>query len=894
VLALIVEHPDRPAVAPDMISAAAEDLRAIADRFLNIGFADPHDLMAHINNAALLLRFADRNKDSEDLLLRGISACGNDPQLRRLLALSRFSQTKTKEAIQTLDDDDDPENILLRAEFLSATNDYKASLRFAQSIDDDLLSPRLRRLRWNLLGELALALADWPLLNKAIEHFQKNHSETLVAELLALRKIRRTTNDRKAVQEAVMALIGRATDEIDTLTRFNIASEAYNSDLPGAAADLLEKYVDLRRAFPPTFLYLESLAASRRDTTFRSALDHASDEVRHDPRLQWVVATHVWNRGDLDASLTAIELMLGRQSDHAAGRLLKIEVLMRQDKSAAVLAELDKDLERLPWKASRDEFRLASLLNHFGYVDRAAALAYRLFLKHRDLSSAWMTLSGVVLDVGKFKDDSRWQCPTVGSDAAVDLLYSDGTKLFFVIEDNAELRSLDESSWEPSHKLAVAVRGLTAGSPFTGPDGRAGTVVQVRHKYVARLHYVLENYEQRFPTIFGVKRVPVDVEKEGGLDHMIAELQARRDYVEQEAERYSKGNWALEAFAKRIGADPIDAAHGLTATGRKLNVAVGTSDEVNGARASIVQNKKRGCVLDLATFWTAHRLGVLEALVETCGQVHLPQSVVDRLRHRRDRLEEATAEGVSSASLADGKFVVIKTPPEAIASAHQDLGLALQWIADRATVMPVELSDELPAELREVLRKDGDALFASLILAIQQKLIFITDDLPIRQIGQSLGAQCTWLHMALRAAAETGLLAFDEYVRSSAELAMAGYNFLSVTGDVIAHAAMLDSNEGKSPGVRTVALAGLLGGKKADRHSHADVATRSLFRLWNDPRAESYRRPATSVVLRSLTRERVNDARDILNGIEHAAVGVPDLLEYIRAWRVGHFLAGTK
>jgi tetratricopeptide (TPR) repeat protein len=896
VLDLVVENPERPSIGKELIASAAEDLRAIVDRFLSIGFAHPHDLIAHVNNASLLLRFSGRHADSETLLLRGIAACGADPQLRRLLAIARFNQSKIKEAIQTLDGDNDPENVLLRAEFLSATSDYKTSLNLAQSIADDLLPPQTKWLRWNLLGELALAMADWSLLDEVIQHFRQLYPDKLIAELLELRKLRRLTNDRKAVQETVTKLIGLTTDETSPLTRFNIASEAYNSDLPAASANLLERHVDLQQASPPTFLYLESLATARLDTRFRSALDLASDEVRHGAGLQWVVATHAWNRGDLDASLAAIDQLLNRHPDHAAGRLLKIEVLMRQDKSAAVLAELDTDLERLPWKTSRDEFRLASLLSHFGYVDRAAALAYRLFLKHRDLSRAWMTFSSVVLDIRTEQSKPpRWLNVKIGPDSAVDLRYDDGTTQFFVVESSAQLRSLDESSWEPSHKLAAAVRGLTVGSRFTGPDGRAGLIAQVRHKYVARLHYVLENYEKRFPTIFGVKQVPVDVEREGGLDHMIAELQARRDYVSQEAERYSKGHWPLEAFAKRIGSDPIDAAHGLTAHGHKLNVAVGVIKEREHAHISIVQNKKRGCVLDLFTFWTAHRLGVLDAIHDTCGRVHLPQSVVDRLRQKRGLLEEKVTEGASSAHLVDGKFALVKTAPETIAAARDDLASALQWITERATVMPVELSEELPAALREVLRKDNDALFASVILATHHKLLFITDDLPIRQIAQSLGAHGTWLHMVLCAAADAHFLEFDKYVLSSSELALAGHNFLSLTGDVIARAAALESIDGSPPpGPRTIALAGLLGGKAADRHSHTAVAIQCFRLLWSDPDTNSYRRPVTSEVLRSLTRQRVNDCYGILDDIEHAAFTLPALLEYISAWRIGHFLTRTE
>ena len=114
---------------------------------------------------------------------------------------------------------------------------------------------------------------------------------------------------------------------------------------------------------------------------------------------------------------------------------------------------------------------------------------------------------------------------------AVDLQYDDGGKAFFVVEPEVALRKLDPESWEPEHALVRAVRGLRAGERFAGPDGREGVVRQIRHKYVARLHYVLEHYETRFPEISGFRQITVDLEHSGGLDGLISQLKARRDWI---------------------------------------------------------------------------------------------------------------------------------------------------------------------------------------------------------------------------------------------------------------------------------------------------------------------------------------------------------------------------
>ena len=185
-----------------------------------------------------------------------------------------------------------------------------------------------------------------------------------------------------------------------------------------------------------------------------------------------------------------------------------------------MLAELDRPVEGLAWTRLEDRFRIASLLGYFGYAERAAAFAYRLFLQHRDISQAWMTLSVLVLEEGRgaANGSPSWDAPAVAPDVAIDLTYDDGQKVFFVIEPNAELRRLDTESWEPDHPLARALAGRRKGERFVDPAGREGTITELRHKYVARLHYVMQRHETRFPEIMGFRSVSVDVKEPGGLE----------------------------------------------------------------------------------------------------------------------------------------------------------------------------------------------------------------------------------------------------------------------------------------------------------------------------------------------------------------------------------------
>lgn len=583
------------------LSAAADDMKALVEHCLAVGFPDAHDLMVHLNNAAVPLRLCERHGESEALLVRGMPKVGDQPQLRRLLALARSVQDRDEEAVAALDGDTDPENQILRAELQASSGDAAGAMAGALATETDGLPERLQRLRWRIIGECALRLDDRASLDAAVAGLRAIDPQEIGASLLEIRGERKTVADEEAAQDRLRALAASVPSDLDMVSRYFLAVELRNQDLPDEASRLLEGHVDLTRPSPSTSLFLQSLAGARRDAAFQTALAEAAPEVRNDPATLWTVAAHAWNVGDLTAAMAAVDDLLAQESDQPRARLLRIEIFVRQDRSVELFSELEKPLERLPWNRPSDQFRLASLLGHFGFAERAADFAYRLFLQHRDRSRAWITLSMLVLDEGRGEKDKPrlWNVSAVGPNAAVDLAYDDGAELFFVVEPDAALRKFDPESWEPDHALVRAVTGLKVGERFVGPDGREGVVRQVRHKYVARLHYVIEHHETRFPEITGFRRVSVDVTQPGGLDGLIAQVKARRDWIEEEETQYLNGPMPLGVLSHRVGMDTIEVAGGLAGHGVKLKVAVGNLDERESASRAVRENARRGCVLDL-------------------------------------------------------------------------------------------------------------------------------------------------------------------------------------------------------------------------------------------------------------------------------------------------------
>jgi tetratricopeptide (TPR) repeat protein len=880
-------------VSLEEIGNAADAMRELAERCINIGFADHRDLNCYLNNAAVLLRLAGRHAECEALLQRGLQIVPATPQLRRVLALSQAAQGRAADALATLAVDEDVENRLLSVELMSR-DDGAGALELILGVQPALADRQLYRLRWRILGDLAIKVGDKTRLNEAIAGLRSLEPNDVTAFLLQIRRDRKAGVDEETIQNRLRQSGRDLPKDTDLFDRYLLAEEMRDQGLPEEASALVEPYVDIRRPGPMTKLYLQTLAESRRDDAFYKAVASAGPKVRDDPEILWTCACHAWNTGDLVAALRSVEKLLETNPQNPQARLLKIEILLRQNRSVDLLAELDKPVEKLPIRTLRDRFRVASLLGHFGYMERAATFAYRLFLENRDKSQAWMTLSTLVLREGRADEEvsSEWNSPVVALDTAVDLAYDDGEKAFIVIEPNADLRRLDNESWEPDHPLVRAVIGLSNGDRFTDPAGRTGTVAQIRHKLVARLHYVLENHQTRFPEIQGFRKISVDVEQPGGLDEMIAELKARHDWIQEEQERYRNSVLPLAALAHRVGHDVIETAGGLASQGLMLKVAAGNEQERLAAVAAIRANAENGCILDLLAFWTSWRLQALDAIVNTCGTIHVAQSVIDHLRARRELINDSVRDGRRSAAYRDGKIALSEVAPEVVRESLRDLDQAIGWIETNAKVCPLLIEETLPAALRENLRR-GD-VFDSLALAMQTGRLLITDDLPTREIGRFFGFEkSAWLHQVFSVGLNRRCIASDTFIRWSADLIAAGHSYIGVSGSVLARSAHLDAQAGNAPGYLFNSISKVIGGRAAEPRSHIVAVVQCLRSVWTDPATHAFRQPITGLLLRQFIREREADYAAMLRAVMHYVRDLPHLVAYLRGWVRGHFLPAT-
>ena len=892
----------------EQINEAADFMKAVAERAVANGHLSGHDLIAYVNNAAVALRIAQRDFEAEAILVAAAKVTELEPQQVRLLALVQSSAGRSADAIATLEKSDDPECGMLRAEILLQT-DAERALEAAKGISVPEDNRRVANLRWRMMGEIGSRLGRREIVDEAVAGLRLVDSDGLDADLLdvraRLKRARATSKPDEGIDgeetgeekrdeaiEALLALVDRVDEETTPLFRFELAETLMRNDEPDAAVGLLRDHVDLSSATPSSELYLTTLAASRLAKEFEDAVARANPILLDDPNILWTRSARAWNLGDLPAALVTVDRLVEKSPDNAGARLLKLDILARSDRTEDLLAELGKPLEELPWRHIEDRACLVGYLANFGQLDRAIALAYRLYLANRDASRAWLTLSGVVVEQGRSLDDGRWNVDEVGENAAVDVDFENGEKLFLVVEPDAELRKIDQDAYPPDHATVLRINGLKVGGTFEDAQGRTGTIRQLRHKYVARFHYVLENFQTRFPTVGGFRRVVLGPTDEDTIDAIRTEVKAKADWAEREQQLYFSGTMPLGVLAHRVGADVIETAAGVVSNGNKLKVASGSDDDVTRAVDELRQSWGKGCTLDLLTFWTAYRIGALPALQAAYSRIHIARSAVDTLRSRREQFTSQIPHGIKMAGYQDGRLTFTEWPSEIVTQLRDETADAIRWIEENATISPVIASAEVPDILREGMRKTGADVFDCIVVAIQTKTLLICDDLFVRTaMGALTGRGGTWLQLALAGAAGRNASIQDEYVGWFAWLVESGHSYLGVNGNVLADAARIDAaGAHKAPGPLFSVLSGLIGGVLAEPRSHIIAVLSFLGIIWNDAGALRYRDRVTGHVLERLISDRHDDYKAILRLMILSLPRNSDLAGYIAGWLQGHFI----
>jgi hypothetical protein len=387
--------------------------------------------------------------------------------------------------------------------------------------------------------------------------------------------------------------------------------------------------------------------------------------------------------------------------------------------------------------------------------------------------------------------------------------------------------------------------------------------------------------------VAGFQRVELINENEELSDEFISKVRGRYDWIAQKIEEYKNGIWPLGILAHQTGTDTIEVSEGLVQLGEKIKVTTGNLEERADAIECIEANAQSGCVLDLYTFWTAYRLQILENIERTCGQIHLPRSVMDALYERREKFSIYLSDGLKSTSWQNGQVAFAETPAEVVVRWHDETGKAMTWAEENAQICPVTIGESFPPLLQEQLRISGSSLCDAIAVALQSKILLLSDDVHIRQMGRFFGhTDSTWIHPVLMTGLAKGHIDADRYIYLFAELIKGGQCHLGLTAPSLAKALLIDVQEGKEPGDLFFTLINLIGGKTADQDSHLRVVEEFLGIIWRYPQLSNVCHTATGLLLTQLVSESDFSYAEIVERLSERLKQYPT---WSGIWKSGHW-----
>ncbi|HEX8579132.1 MAG TPA: hypothetical protein VF655_06005, partial [Allosphingosinicella sp.] len=269
----------RDKVTDGQIDEAASNMLAYATHCLRNGYAHRHDLMAHVSNAALLLRFAGRGADAEGLLREGIRSVPDDEQLRRLLAMLLIDANRKAEVLAVLNPASEPETMLMRIQMEEGPT---AAERLARvEAMDEPVDERVASIRRRLIADLALAAGNLDAVKRVVDEMLCQPDDVVSAHLLDIQRQRQAGLDEDGAKKLLLALAADLPDDVEPIDQFLVGQALLDVGLEARAAELVEPHVDLQSPRPATLMYLTALAEARRDDAYRKALRAAAPEVRN-------------------------------------------------------------------------------------------------------------------------------------------------------------------------------------------------------------------------------------------------------------------------------------------------------------------------------------------------------------------------------------------------------------------------------------------------------------------------------------------------------------------------------------------------------------------------------------------------------------------------------------
>lgn len=874
-------------------------------------------LPSEANNAAVALRLNGRDNEAAALLDRVLEKF---PELTKDLAQFRaalfLQQDREAEAFDLISPmTDNAEFQVMASEIEAQIGDLASALDRINSALKLTMPDGLRCQALATKARIGFHLSDRNAADEAIEELNSEFSGApeLVLIKSAYSRAFELQSANEEIEDLLVAEDEKSAKDQELLNSlsdvegweffdvFQAANELFNRGYYRQCSDLLRERVSFSHESPALQLLCDACVRGGMATLAKDISERLPNDVKNSI-FGWKFGANAANlTGEIAKAVPLTRKLFSENPTSLSSLQWYIQSLLRvNDKRriCRVVKELS-DAEMLGTISEKQEY--TKLLVFAREIERSRNYAYRLFCEHPNDHRTWMALSASVLAFGALPSEAKdlW-LTNVEESAAVEVMLPSGERRKYVIESDGELFPLRQENIALDHPIAQVLLNLKEGDTFEWPlKGQNGdaSIVSIKHKALDAFHFVMQRFEEQFPDADGFSSIKCDPTKDDGLEEIMDLLRQRAQYGQQKVTEYERGAHPLALLGVTLGLDPIDTYLGIhRESGAAVKVSSCKSEDLADASKWLKVARKKGILLDALSVYLLRRLDLTDVVENEFGKVGVTQNTIDIFARR---LHEAQTMGgfdddgkrrAGSMSYQDGRIVLSEMSEDEIKEKVNLHQADLDWLCASCELIPAVAQDDPADEIIRAKNSPSGAFLNDFFACDGSGRVLVSDDLHLREWGKGLfGIKGVWIQALLFHLEEERLISPQKVVSATVHLLEAGEHALSISSfRLLIGAEMLSSGELTEQDFQL--LSSVIGQPGAEMASHIKVALEVINGLWTTGSILPVRLRATSIILRNLVRHQGSNSAVVMDTIQTRAK-LPDISEYMKNWRIGHFIA---